>query len=235
MKKHCPILILLTAIFIATAASAAWVPLTGNPVSISSLQGNPFIFGDKKVSNINLFGNGTGGAITPSADSVFIQGGQDTTTGDYGLRFVLSWAAFSNQTINADIQFKVSVLPGYDNYYIKDVQMDISSSSATGTGGVAIGETVRTAPLPGGDVIASLSCSKSANDRGAFLKDSDVFTPVKEIWIWSKDVSITGGTECSAHLSEFYQFYSQTQVPEPATIALLTIGALALLKRKSRK
>jgi hypothetical protein len=230
MKKHCLILILLTVIFIATAASAAWIPLTGNPVSISSLQGQPFIFGDKKVSDIDLFGIGIGGAITPTADSVFIQGGQDTTTGDYGLRFVLSWAAFSNQTINADIHFSVSVLPD-SRYFIKDVGMDITGSSATGTGGVAIGETVRNAAFPDGDVIASISCSKSPNDGGAFLKDSDVFTPVKEIWIWSKDVSITGGTNGSAHLSEFYQFYSQ-EVPEPATIALLCTGVVALLKKK---
>jgi len=235
MKKHYSVLLLLTVIFITTAASAAWQSITGDPVSISSLQGNPFIFGDKKLANINLFGSSTGGAITPSTDSVFIQGGQDSTTGNYGLRFVLSWAAFSEpnkQTINADIQFSVSVLPGY-NYYIKDVEMALTGVSATGTGGVAIGETVLNGPFPDGDVIASLSCSKSANDHGAFLKDSDVFTPVKEIWIWSKDVSISSGTNGSAHISEFYQFYSQ--VPEPATISLLTIGALALLKRKNSK
>jgi hypothetical protein len=233
MKKHYSILLLLIVVFIATVASAEWTPITGL-VSISSLNGGPLTFGDKKVSDIDLFGIGTGGAIAPTTDSVYIQGGQDTTTGNYGLRFVVSWAAFSGQTINADIHFDVSVLPGYDNY-IKDVEMDITGVSATGTGGVAIGETVLSGPFPGGATIASLSCSKSPTDNGAFLNDSKVFAPVKEIWVWSKDVSITAGTNGSAHLSEFYQFYSQTQVPEPATIAMLTMGALALLKRKNSK
>lgn len=233
MKKRCLISTFLTVICIATAASAAWTPIT-NLVSISSLQDGSLTFGDKKVSHINLAGSAIGGALVPTADSVSIQGGQDSTTGDYGLRFVLvSWVAGSNQAINADIHFSVSVLPGYDNY-IKDVGMNISGASATGSGVIAVGETVRNAPLPDGSIIASISCSQSANDNGAFLEASREFTPVKEIWIWSKDISITGGTNGSAHMSEFYQFYSQTQVPEPATITLLCAGALALLKRKNK-
>ncbi len=231
MKKYHSILILLIVIFIATAASAAWIPLTGNPVPISSLQDGSLIFGDKKLSDIDFFGFATGGAIAPSADSLYIQGGQDTTTGDYGLRFQFAWIALSGQNVNTDLKFKISVLPGYDNYFIKDVGMDISGASATGTGGVAVGETVRDAPF--GNIIASISCSKDANDGGAYLRDHIEFAPLKEIWIWSKDISITGGTNGSAHISEFYQFYSQ--VPEPATITLLAIGALGLLKRKKSK
>lgn len=231
MKKYHSILILLTVIFIATAASAAWIPLTGNLVPISSLQDGSLIFGDKKLSDIDFFGFATGGANPPSADSLFVQGGQDTTTGDYGLRFQFAWIALSGQNVNTNLKFKISVLPGYDNYFIKDVGMDISGASATGTGGVAVGETVRDAPF--GDIIASLSCSKDANDGGAYLRDHIEFAPAKEIWIWSKDISITGGTNGSAHISEFYQFYSQ--VPEPATITLLAIGALGLLKRKKSK
>lgn len=239
MKKHYPILILLTVIFIATAASAAWIPLTGNLVPISSLQDGSFTFGDKKLSEFDFFGFSKGGAIAPTIDSLFIQGGQDTTTGNYGLRFQVSWNATTGQTANANLSFKISVLPDprYDNFFIKDVEMDLVGSSATGSGVVNASETVWDAPFPDGNVIASLSCSKNANDGGVFLRDSANFAPLKEIWIFSKDISITGGTNTdgSAHLSEFFQFYSQTQVPEPATIALLTIGALALLKRKSSK
>jgi len=235
MKKHCPLLILLTATFIATAASAAWIPFPGNPVPISSLQDRSLIFGDKKLSEISLSGFATGGANAPSDDSLFVQGGQDTVTGDYGLWFQLSWTAFSGQTVNGTLNFKISVLPGYDNY-IKDVGMALTGSSATGTGGVAVGEAVWDAPFPSGKVIASLSCSKSANDGGLYLTDHAEFAPVKEIWIFSKDISLTGGTDgSSAHISGFCQIYSQTEVPEPATIALLTIGALGFLKRKSSK
>ena len=230
MKNPKIILSCLISIMLATSASAAWVPLTGNPVPISSLPDGSLIFGDKMLSEVYVFGSGTGGAIAPDANSMFVQGGQDSITGNYGLWFLLSWNAFSGQTINATLNFKISILPGYDNYFIKDVGMDITGSSATGTGGVNVGETVWDAPFPGGNVIASLSCSKQANDGGAYLVDYAEFAPLKEIWIFSKDISITGGTNGSAHLSGLFQFYSQ--VPEPATIVLLGTAGLWVFARK---
>jgi hypothetical protein len=230
MKSSRVILSCLISTVLATVASAEWKPLTGEPNSLSSLQGGPFIFGDKEFSEIELFGIGTGGAIIPDANSTFVQGGQDDATGNYGLRFLLSWNTFSGQTVNANLNFKISVLPGHDEY-IKDVVLDITGASATGTGGINAGEIVRDAPYPAGKVIASLSCSEQYGDGGAYLVDYANFTPLKAIWIRSKDVSITGGTNGSAHLSEFYQYYSQ--VPEPATICLLGLGALSLIRRKS--
>jgi hypothetical protein len=126
----------------------------------------------------------------------------------------------------------LSVLPGYDNYFIKDIEMDITGSSATGTGGVNVGETVWDAPFPGGNIIASLSCSKQADDGGAYLVDYAEFAPLKEIWIFSKDISITGGTNGSAHLSGLFQFYSQ--IPEPATLVLLGTAGIWIFTRKKR-
>lgn len=227
------LLTLCLVLVLSALVQAVWVPLTGNPVSIHSLQGGSLVFGDKVLSDISLFGIGTGGAIAPDANSVFVQGGQDSVTGDYGLWFLLSWDVFSGQTINATLNFSVSVLPGYSNY-IKDVEMAITGASATGSGGVAVGETVWDAPFPGGNVIASLSCAKQPNDGGVDLVDSAEFAPRKEIWVWSKDVSITGGTspDGSGHLSGLFQFYSQT--PEPTTVALLGLGALSLLRRKQK-
>ncbi len=232
MKNSKIILSCLISIMLATSALAAWVPLTGNPVPISSLPDRTLIFGDKMLSEIDVFGFGVGGAIAPTADSLYVQGGQDSITGNYGLWFLLSWDAGSGQIINATLNFKISILPGYDNYFIKDVVMDITGSSATGTGGVYVGETVWDAPFPGGNIIASLSCSKQANDGGADLVDYAEFTPVKEIWIFSKDISITGGTNGSAHLSGLFQFYSQ--IPEPATLVLLGTAGIWIFTRKKR-
>jgi hypothetical protein len=231
MKSSRVILGCLVIALLATAASAVWVPLTGEPVSLHSLEGKSLLFGDKELSEIDIFGIGIGGTIAPDACSVFVQGGYDDVTGDYGLRFNLSWSAISNQTVNATLSFKISILPGYDEY-IKDVWLDITGASANGTGGVHLGETVRDAPFSGGNVIASLSCSKQDNDGGAYLLDYAEFAPLKEIWIFSKDVSITGGTSGAAHLSEFFQFYSQ--VPEPATITLLGLAGAIVLRRRRR-
>ena len=218
---------------LATAASAAWVPLTDS-VPLSSLEGGSLIFGDKELSEIELFGFGTGGAIDPDADSVFVQGGRNSVTGDYGLKFNSSWSAISNQIVNTTLSFKVSILPGFDEYFISDVWLILTGASANGTGGVYMGETVWDAPFfnPEGNIIASLSCSKQDGDSGAYLVDYDDFAPLKEIWIQSKDISVTGGTDGTAHLSEFYQFYSQ--IPEPATLVLLGVGGLWIVTRRKR-
>jgi hypothetical protein len=236
MKSSRIFLICLIGIVLATAASAAWVPLPGEPVPLSSLlQGGSLTFGDKEVSEFELLGFSNGGALDPNPDMMFIQGGWDDATGDYGLKFNVSWSAYSGQGINVNLSFKVSILPGYDDYFIKDVAMYLTGVSATGTGGVSVGETVWDAPFPEGHVIASLSCSKQDGDNGAYLTDYAQFAPLKEIWIRSKDISITGGTGPggSAHLSEFFQFYSQ--VPEPATVALLGLGSLTILTRKRKR
>ena len=57
------------------------------------------------------------------------------------------------------------------------------------------------------------------------------FAPVKEIWIFSKDISIIGGTSGSVHLSGLFQFYSQI-IPEPATLLLLGLGGLIIRRLK---
>jgi len=230
MKSSRVILGCLVIALLATTASALWEPIT-DEISLSSLEGGSLIFGDKEVSEFELFGFGAGGALDPNFDQMNVQGGQNSITGDYGLKFNFSWSAISNQTVNATLSFKISILPDpiYDDYFIKDVWLDVSGVSANGTGGVHLGEVVRDT---GGNIIASLSCSKQDGDGGAYLVDYDEFAPVKEIWIFSKDVSITGGTSGAAHLSEFYQYYSQ--IPEPATVLLLGLGSLLFVRRKAK-
>jgi hypothetical protein len=65
------------------------------------------------------------------------------------------------------------------------------------------------------------------------LEDHQDFTPLREIWI-KKDVGVTGGDNEAgfAQLSQFQQTFSQ--IPEPATLALVLLGGLALLRRRRR-
>jgi len=221
---------------------AAWVPLTGDPVSISSLENTSLIIEDKEFSEFDLFGIGAGGAIAPDPTSVFVQGGWDDQTGDYGLRFLLSWNAGVGQTVNANLNFKVAIRPGYDEWFIRDILAILSGASATGTGVVNASEIVWDGPIPGGNVLASISLSKQHLDNGQYLSAGAEFSPVKEIWV-RKDISITGGTGIiivnneevqiggTAHLSEMFQFFSQ--IPEPTTFALLAMG-LGLLRRRRK-
>jgi hypothetical protein len=220
---------IMLAIF-ATTASAAWVPLTDR-VTLSSLQnGGSLVFGDKKISEFDMFGFSSGGALAPNPDEMLVEGGKNSITGDYGLRFFsFSWVAVSRQVVNATFSFKVSVLPGYDGY-IKDVSLDLSGAGVSGLWGVvSAAENVRNAK---GDVIASIGCSSQDGHGGVYLMDHAEFAPVKEIWVRSKDISVIyyGTRPGAAHLSEFYQYYSQ--IPEPATICLLGLGVLGLLRRR---
>lgn len=232
MRSQTIIVSCLISVALVATASASWVPLTGDPVSLSSLQGEPLLFGDKELSDVNFFGYAEGGAITPNTDSVYVQGGYDDITLDYGLKFYLSWMAGPNQIVNVNLEFKVSIQDGFDDYYIKDVGLDITGAHANGTGVVGLGELVQD---EFGNDLVHLSCSAWQGSPVEYLTDYKEFDPVKAIWINSKDISITGGANGSAHISQFYQYYSQVQVPEPATITLFGITGILILTRKNKE
>lgn len=221
----------LICIVFATTASAAWEKIT-DPVPLSSLPGSSLTVGDKEFSEFNLdIIIVDGGAIIPNPDMMTVQGVRDIDTNDYGLRFNdFTWTVASNQIITVDLSFKVSILPGFDDYYIKDVWLYLTGAGAGGTGVVSAGENIWD-DLPGGTQLASLTAWCDAGN--AQLSDSAEFAPVKEIYIQTKHISVTGGTNGSAHFSEFFQFYSQ--VPEPATVCLLGLGGLILLHKKRKK
>jgi hypothetical protein len=225
---------LVALISLCGIASADWLPLT--PMTpVSDLNGQPLIVGDKEFSDFELFELSTdGGAILPNANSLFVQGGRDDVTGDYGLKFSMSWNAGTGQTVNANLSFKVAILPQYPEWFIEDVSLVLINASATGSGVVNASEIVLAEAIsPTPTVLASLSCSKQDSDGGANIADYAVFAPVKEIYVY-KDISITGGSyeNGAAHLSGFYQYFSQ--IPEPASICLIALVAPLLLRRWRR-
>jgi len=234
MRKTLPALVVLVLTF--SGVNAAWEPLTGDPVSLDSLIDEGLTVGDKIFCEFDLFGTAFGGAIAPDLSSIHVQGGWDDATGDYGLRFLMSWNAASGQIVNTNLSFTVAIIddPQWEHWQIKDVGLMLSGASATETGVVSASETVWDGPVPSGEVLASLSASKQELDGGTQLTDWAEFDPVKAIWV-RKDISITGGAglDGSAHLSEMFQFFSQ--VPEPTSMTLLALGALGLLKARRNR
>jgi len=165
---------------------------------------------------------------------VLVQGGQNDATGDYGLRFTLNWDVVTNQSINATINCKVEILPGYDPWFIEDAGLFLAGAGATGTGLVDISETVYDAEFLG-NTLAVLTCSKQEGDFDAYLFDHSYFelagspAQVKEAWVRTGLV-VQGGSDGTAELNDLFQLYSQ--IPEPATICLLGLGSLTLLRRR---
>jgi hypothetical protein len=228
--------IISISIFLAGSAQAAWVPLTGDFVSISSIPTGGLEVGDKIFSEFDVTPIAAGGAFAPGADSVLVRGGQNDATGDYGLQFRLAWVVGTEQIINANIDFKVSIAPGYDPWFMDEAILFLMNAGATGTGSVSANEIIYDSSFMG-NPLAALDVSREYGDGGSDLIDDSQFVideePVlaKEIWA-ETSIIISGGTGGTAQLTEVFMLYSQ--VPEPTTILMLGLGSLALLRIRKR-
>ncbi|MHC4641941.1 MAG: hypothetical protein ACYS32_09875, partial [Planctomycetota bacterium] len=184
-------------ILYSNSATAAWMPLS-DLVSISDLPDASLIVGDKFFSEFEINGIIIGGGEEPTAESVFIQGGWDGETGNYGIRLKFDWSVGSNQSINAGINFKLSILPDYDQSFIDKAILIIEEPEATGTGVVAATETIWDGPMPWGNWLTTLSCSWQVGDAGLNLKDYANIADTKQMWI-RKGITITGGDQGTAN------------------------------------
>ncbi len=188
------------------------------------------IFGDFEV--VPIGSGASGGALAPDPSAILVTVGTETATGDHVMRLNLSLNAFSGQTVNATIRFTVAVDENYPDWYIEDAGLVLTGPTAAGDGGVNVAETIwdRSPTETGAVNLASLDATKSPGFTQ--LSEHTYFTPVKKIWV-VKDISLTGGVQGSAHISEVIQTFSQ--IPEPASLALLAVGGLVMLKRPGRR
>jgi len=220
-KKSLTLLIAIPiSILIISTACAGWAPLTGDLIPISSVPGGGLVVGNKLFTDFAVTGFSYGGPLTPSSSTILIQGGQDEATGDYGIRLRLVCNAGSGQFINTGINFKVSILGGYDRFFIKEAELWLATASAAGTGLVQATENIYDADFMGNSLTV-LSTSVQEDDYGVFLMDSSNFMlqgnsiQMKELWVRT-GITIQGGTNGSSGLHEVFLLYSQ--VPKATTI-----------------
>ena len=237
MKSALIFSIISISILLASSAQAAWVPVTEDFIPISSIPTGGLLVGDKIFSDFDVTAIAAGGAFAPGADSLLVRGGQNDATGDYGLQFRLAWVVGSEQIINANIDFKVSIAPGYDPWFMDEAVLFLMNAGATGTGSVSANEIIYDASFMG-NALAALDTSREFGDGGSDLINQSQFelfggpAQMKDIWV-ETSVIISGGTGGTAQLTEVFMLYSQ--VPEPATILMLGLGSLALLRIRKKR
>lgn len=230
-RKKSVLFVLSIVTLITSSTQATWVPLTGDMITISSVPAGGLVVGDKLFSEFEVTGIAEGGALTPNADSVHVQGGIEDDTGQYGLRFRLNCDVGSEQSINAGINYVVSILDGHDQLFIDGANMVLSVAGATGTGVVSATETIWDGPMTTSNWLATLNTSWQVGDSDLNLRDYASFTQTKQIWA-RNGITITGGDNGTAKLNEMFQMYNQ--IPEPATVILLGLGSFSLFKTRKR-
>ncbi len=223
MKKSATILItILISTLIVSSAQAALVP-------ISDLPGGVLVVGDKEFSEFNVSAIVEGGPPEPSAATVKVEGIQ---IGDeYGLYFQIAMSAASDQLISAKINFKITTS---DPWVIESAKLWVPGAGATGDGLVTISENIFDAQYFGNQLTDELNCS--IEDGSTIILREEVLdwvgSPLDEVWVYT-GIIVRGGYSPgvgTANITEVYMLY--TQVPEPTTILLLGLGALALVRKR---
>ncbi len=204
------------------------------------------IIGDKLFDAFHVTTVKSDGAIAPGANEIAITPIQIIKDGaplggDFGMIFNAIWSAPGGGLADSTIEFRATILPEYVDrgFAFKDNALWITAFGIGNTeppGIVSVSENVwaqHPSQQPQDPIVNKFVYYRTDEDKQ--LLDEKVFDePITQIWI-TKDVGANGGVGLTgvAHLSEFYQTFSQ--VPEPGTLALLGFGAIGMFAYAWRK
>lgn len=223
------VLLCTIALLFCTVGTAA-VCTTGTVASYISLGTTGCTYGDKTFSNFTFTSSASGGGVAPTAAGIAVT--PVTVLGDLGLQFNALWTANSNQIVDTTINFDVFVQGGA-GMLIEDASTVQSSGGFTGTGTASVTEGI-CGPTPCLTTVSTTTINTAGTTQ---LSDHVTFTPTGSIHA-VKDIGVSGGTSGTASLSQVIDTFSQTAVPEPASVMLfgtLLLGVGQICRRRMAK
>jgi hypothetical protein len=219
---------IITANPMASGSGTSYSDTTSHTLSDIIAAGG-IVIGDKLFDSFTAVTSKSVNAIASGADEIQITAVY--INGDYGFKVNGLWSAPAKQLADTTLTFRASILDAYiaKGFAFKDNTLWLSAygvSPNANSGCVSISENIYTS--------ANLQNS-IANEYVYYINDADQWTldaktfatRPTQIWV-VKDIGAYGGigTVGSAHISSFYQTFSQ--VPEPGTLALLSFTGMAM-------
>ena len=231
------VLVLLSVVLLVSGlASAVIIAPVNNPdvgfTLAEAIEAQGIRVGDKLFDKFVVSTSKSADAAAPGASAITIHG--VLINGEYGLRFNGGWTASGGQVADTTLLFRVSAAKPW---LIHDNSLWMDAYGAVNGGMVAITENVYASnPLMGFTPSLADKYVYYINRNNKQIYDHQEFTDAEgnpqalaHIWV-VKDIVVSGGRAGVASLSQFYQTFSQ--IPEPATMSLLAMGGLALIRRR---
>ena len=232
------IALVLGLLSICLPASAAVISLINAPIdgttsyTVQQIKDAGGIrIGDKTFTEWRVTSTAQGNGLAPQAGAISVTAVQ--INGEYGMRFNGPWSAATGDLADTTIGFRVTA---DDPWLISDNTLAATAIGADKGGMASISENVFAAdPTKTFSTPVANKYVYYVNDANFKTIDHKVFVQaLKDAWV-VKDVIVNGGSAvgATAHVSEFYQTFSQ--VPEPATLSLLIAGAVVVASRRRQK